>query len=116
VRLVVGGDGKCNGSKGIWESGDYCGLSRDGGGNGGVGAEANSAMRAFIDAVIAIMSSSIITYTFVYTDSEPWRFQWVSDDELEAPDATPQSPGQTPLSLDDVLGPKHPPSLDYVPE
>nr|GEW23263.1 hypothetical protein [Tanacetum cinerariifolium] len=61
-----------------------------------------------------IMSSSTITYTFVYTDSEPWRFQWVSDAELDAPDATPQSPGQTPPSLDDVLGPKHPPSLDYV--
>ncbi|GKG44379.1 hypothetical protein Tco_0485817, partial [Tanacetum coccineum] len=40
------------------------------------------------------MSSSIVTYTFVYTDSEPWRFQWVSDDELEAPEVAPQSPGQ----------------------
>ncbi|GKA51704.1 hypothetical protein Tco_0744900 [Tanacetum coccineum] len=37
------------------------------------------------------MSSSTVTYTSVYTDSEPWRFQWVSDDELEAPDAAPLS-------------------------
>ncbi|GKC86378.1 hypothetical protein Tco_1142095, partial [Tanacetum coccineum] len=40
---------------------------------------------------------------------------WVSDDELEAPDAAPQSPGQAPPSLDYMLGPEHPPSLDYVP-
>ncbi|GKD86700.1 hypothetical protein Tco_1357854 [Tanacetum coccineum] len=31
-------------------------------------------------------SSSTVTYTSVYTDSEPWRFYWVSDDELEAPE------------------------------
>ncbi|GJS66929.1 zinc finger, CCHC-type containing protein [Tanacetum coccineum] len=30
--------------------------------------------------------SSVVTYTSVYSDSEPWRFQWVSDDELEAPE------------------------------
>ncbi|GJY44593.1 hypothetical protein Tco_0432806 [Tanacetum coccineum] len=56
------------------------------------------------------MSSSTVTYTSVYTDSEPWRFQWVSDDELEAP----QSPGQAPPSLDYVPTPDHPPSPDYV--
>ncbi|GJU81454.1 putative ribonuclease H-like domain-containing protein [Tanacetum coccineum] len=39
-------------------------------------------------------SSSTVTYTSVYTDSEPWRFQWVSDDELEAPDAAPRSTRQ----------------------
>ncbi|GJR11292.1 hypothetical protein Tco_0793944 [Tanacetum coccineum] len=60
------------------------------------------------------MSSSTFTYTSVYTDSEPWRFQWVSDDELEAPDATPQSPGQAPPSPDYVSGLEHPPSPDYV--
>ncbi|GKE62683.1 hypothetical protein Tco_1513050 [Tanacetum coccineum] len=58
------------------------------------------------------MSSSTVTYTSVYTNSEPWRFRWVSDDELEAPDAAPQSPGQAPPSPDYV------PALspDYVPE
>ncbi|GJV42415.1 hypothetical protein Tco_1420855 [Tanacetum coccineum] len=43
------------------------------------------------------------------------RFQWVSDDELEAPDATPQSLGQAPPSPDYVSSPEHPPSPDYVP-
>ncbi|GKC53180.1 hypothetical protein Tco_1075925 [Tanacetum coccineum] len=33
-----------------------------------------------------IMSSLTVTYTSVYSDFEPWRFQWVSDDELEAPE------------------------------
>ncbi|GJW94253.1 hypothetical protein Tco_0173925 [Tanacetum coccineum] len=40
---------------------------------------------------------------------------WVFDDELEVPNATPQSPGQAPPSPDYVLGPEHPPSPDYVP-
>ncbi|GKD08683.1 hypothetical protein Tco_1188368 [Tanacetum coccineum] len=66
------------------------------------------------------MSSSTITYTSVYTDSEPWRFQWVSDEEPEAPEeARPSSdyvPGpEHPPSLDYVPGPEHPPSPDYVP-
>nr|GFA65773.1 hypothetical protein [Tanacetum cinerariifolium] len=38
----------------------------------------------------------------------------VSEDELVAPDAAPQSPGQAPPSPDYVLGPKHPPSPGYV--
>ncbi|GKB35004.1 hypothetical protein Tco_0879946 [Tanacetum coccineum] len=37
-----------------------------------------------------------------------------SNDELEAPDATPQSPRQAPPSPDYVHGPEHPPSPDYV--
>nr|GEZ38023.1 hypothetical protein [Tanacetum cinerariifolium] len=37
----------------------------------------------------------------------------VSEDELVAPDAAPQSPGQAPPSPDYVLGPKHPPSPGY---
>ncbi|GJV46317.1 hypothetical protein Tco_1430853 [Tanacetum coccineum] len=57
----------------------------------------------------------IVTYTSVYTDSEPWRFQWVFDDELEAPDAAPWSLRQAPPSPDYVPGPKHPPSSDYMP-
>ncbi|GJT45589.1 hypothetical protein Tco_0954304 [Tanacetum coccineum] len=44
------------------------------------------------------MSSSTVTYTSVYFDSEPWRFQWY------------------PPSPDYVPGPEHPPSPDYVPE
>ncbi|GKE03711.1 hypothetical protein Tco_1395729 [Tanacetum coccineum] len=41
-------------------------------------------------------SSSTVTYTYVYYDSQPWRFQWVFDDELEPllDDASP-----TALSL-----------------
>ncbi|GJZ41427.1 hypothetical protein Tco_0588313, partial [Tanacetum coccineum] len=38
----------------------------------------------------------------------------VSDDELEAPDAALQSPGQAPPSLDYVPGPEHPPLPTYV--
>ncbi|GJZ52762.1 hypothetical protein Tco_0607647 [Tanacetum coccineum] len=60
-------------------------------------------------------SSSTVTYTSVYSDSESWRFQWVSDDEMEVPNATLQSPRQAPPSPDYVPGPKHPPSQDYVP-
>nr|GEV57048.1 putative reverse transcriptase domain-containing protein [Tanacetum cinerariifolium] len=56
-------------------------------------------------------SSSIVTYTFVYTDFKTWRFQWVSDEELEAP----QSPGQALPSLDYVPGLEHPFLPDYVP-
>ncbi|GJT17528.1 hypothetical protein Tco_0876234 [Tanacetum coccineum] len=61
------------------------------------------------------MSSSIVTYTFVYSDSEPWRFQWVSDVEPEAPEEAPQSLEQAPPSPNYVPGPEHPPSPDYVP-
>ncbi|GKE41698.1 hypothetical protein Tco_1468982 [Tanacetum coccineum] len=57
------------------------------------------------------MSSSIVTYTSVYSDSEPWRFQWVSDIEPQSPKAAPQAPP----SPDYVPGPKNPPSPDYIP-
>ncbi|GJT16384.1 hypothetical protein Tco_0875090 [Tanacetum coccineum] len=60
---------------------------------------------------VVISSSSTVTYTSVYTDSDPWRFQWVSDDKLEAP----QSPRQAPPSPDYVPGPEHPSLPDYVP-
>ncbi|GKC49389.1 hypothetical protein Tco_1072134 [Tanacetum coccineum] len=53
------------------------------------------------------MSSSIVTYTSVYTDSEPWRFYWVSNEE-------PQAPAKAPPSPDYMPGPEHPPYLDYV--
>ncbi|GJW24468.1 hypothetical protein Tco_0038279 [Tanacetum coccineum] len=61
------------------------------------------------------MSSSTVTYTSVYSDSELWRFQWVSDDEPEAPEEALRFPEQAPPSPDYVPGPKHPPSPDYVP-
>ncbi|GJV17951.1 hypothetical protein Tco_1363274 [Tanacetum coccineum] len=53
-------------------------------------------------------SSSTITYTSVYSDSEPWRFQWVSDDKTEATAEAPPSPDYVP-------GHEHLPSPDYVP-
>ncbi|GKC28850.1 hypothetical protein Tco_1036144 [Tanacetum coccineum] len=55
-----------------------------------------------------------VTYTSVYSDSEPWRFQWVSDDELEAPEEASQYPGHASPSLDYMPGLEHPPSPDYV--
>ncbi|GKE30958.1 hypothetical protein Tco_1450280 [Tanacetum coccineum] len=59
--------------------------------------------------------SQTVTYTSVYFDSEPWRFQWVSDDEPQSPEAAPQLPEQAPPSPDYVPGPEHPPSPNYVP-
>ncbi|GKD33135.1 hypothetical protein Tco_1248644 [Tanacetum coccineum] len=59
------------------------------------------------------MSSSTVSYTSVYSDSEPWRFQWVFDDELEALDYMPGP--EHPPSPEYVPGPEHPHSLDYVP-
>ncbi|GJT32277.1 hypothetical protein Tco_0922696 [Tanacetum coccineum] len=61
------------------------------------------------------MSSSIVTYTSVYSDSEPWRFKWVSNEELEAPEEAPQPLEQAPPSPDYVPGPKHPSSPDCMP-
>ncbi|GJX76062.1 hypothetical protein Tco_0322873 [Tanacetum coccineum] len=61
------------------------------------------------------MSSLTVTYTSVYSDSEPWRFQWVSDDELEAPEEALQFLKHAPPSPNYVPGPEHPPSPDYVP-
>nr|GEW84849.1 reverse transcriptase domain-containing protein [Tanacetum cinerariifolium]GEW86654.1 reverse transcriptase domain-containing protein [Tanacetum cinerariifolium] len=37
-------------------------------------------------------ASSTVTYTLVYSDYEPWRFQWVSYVEPEALEDTPQFP------------------------
>ncbi|GKB03580.1 hypothetical protein Tco_0831723 [Tanacetum coccineum] len=53
-------------------------------------------------------SSSTVTYTSVYTDSEPWIFQWVSNEE-------PEVPAEAPPSIDYVPEPEHPPSPNYVP-
>ncbi|GJU84903.1 hypothetical protein Tco_1292449 [Tanacetum coccineum] len=69
-------------------------------------------------------SSSTVTYTSVYTDSEPGRVFWGADEELSdggSPrvivygyDGLPMQP-VAPPSLDYVPGPEHPPSPDYVP-
>ncbi|GJU96450.1 hypothetical protein Tco_1321206 [Tanacetum coccineum] len=61
------------------------------------------------------MSSLTVTYTSVYSDSEQWRFQWVYDKELEAPEEAPQFPRHAPPSPDYVPGPEHPSSPDFVP-
>ncbi|GKC60085.1 hypothetical protein Tco_1087683 [Tanacetum coccineum] len=66
-------------------------------------------------------SSSTLTYTSVYTDFEPWRFQWVSDEEPKVPEEAPPSPDyvsgpEHPPSPDYLPGPEHPPSPVYVPE
>ncbi|GKC67299.1 hypothetical protein Tco_1099897, partial [Tanacetum coccineum] len=70
-------------------------------------------------------SSSIVTYTSVYTDSEPGRVFWGADEEL-SDGGSPRVivygydglPMQTvaPPSLDYVPRPEHPPSPDYVPD
>ncbi|GJT15765.1 hypothetical protein Tco_0874471 [Tanacetum coccineum] len=69
-------------------------------------------------------ASSAVTYTSVYTDSEPGRIFWRADEELSdggSPrvivygyDGLPMQPVALP-SPDYVPGPEHPPSPDYVP-
>ncbi|GKE47882.1 hypothetical protein Tco_1479140, partial [Tanacetum coccineum] len=69
-------------------------------------------------------ASSAVTYTSVYTDSEPGRVFWGADEELSdggSPrviiygyDGLPMQP-VAPPSPDYMPGPKHPPSPDYVP-
>ncbi|GKB85236.1 putative reverse transcriptase domain-containing protein [Tanacetum coccineum] len=69
-------------------------------------------------------SSSTVTYTSVYTDSEPGRVFWGADEELSNGDSPrvivygynrlPMQP-VAPPSLDYVPRPEHPPSPDYVP-
>ncbi|GJY55343.1 hypothetical protein Tco_0454458 [Tanacetum coccineum] len=69
-------------------------------------------------------SASIVTYTSVYTDSEPGRVFWEADEELSdggSPrvivygyDGLPMHL-VAPPSLDYVPGPKHPSSPDYLP-
>ncbi|GJY16938.1 putative reverse transcriptase domain-containing protein [Tanacetum coccineum] len=78
-----------------------------------------------------ISSSSTVTYTSVYTDSELGRVFWGADEEclMEVPvtlhesaslygDYTTELPMQpvAPPSLNYVPGPEHPPSPDYVPD
>ncbi|GKB68664.1 hypothetical protein Tco_0930076, partial [Tanacetum coccineum] len=69
-------------------------------------------------------ASSAVTYTSVYTDSEPGRVFWGSDEELSdegSPrvivygyNGLPMQP-VAPPSPEYVPGPEHPPSPDYIP-
>ncbi|GJV53827.1 putative reverse transcriptase domain-containing protein [Tanacetum coccineum] len=69
-------------------------------------------------------ASSTVTYTSVYTDSEPGRVFWGDDEEISdegSPrviiyryDGLPMQP-VAPPSPDYVPGPEHPPSPDNVP-
>nr|GEU57195.1 retrotransposon protein, putative, Ty3-gypsy subclass [Tanacetum cinerariifolium] len=66
-------------------------------------------------------ASSAVTYTYVYTDSEPWRYYREDSVEIGPPRVIvygyDRLPIQTvaPPSLDYILGPEHPSSPDYVP-
>ncbi|GJS47643.1 hypothetical protein Tco_0597764 [Tanacetum coccineum] len=60
-------------------------------------------------------SSSTVTYTSVYTDSEPWRVFWGADEEL----FDGGSPRVIVYGYDGLLKQSHPPSpveVPYVPE
>ncbi|GJR03482.1 putative reverse transcriptase domain-containing protein [Tanacetum coccineum] len=69
-------------------------------------------------------ASSAVTYTSVYTDSEPGRVFWGADEEISdggvprvivyGYDGLPMQPVDPP-SPDYVPGPEHPSSPDYVP-
>ncbi|GJT06677.1 hypothetical protein Tco_0841139 [Tanacetum coccineum] len=69
-------------------------------------------------------ASSAVTYTSVYTDSEPGRVFWGADEEISdggvprvivyGYDGLPMQPVDPP-SPDYVPGPEHPASPDYVP-
>ncbi|GJS43743.1 hypothetical protein Tco_0568786 [Tanacetum coccineum] len=69
-------------------------------------------------------ASSAVTYTSVYTDSEPGRVFWGADEEIPdggvprvivyGYDGLPMQPVDPP-SPDYVPGPEHPSSPDYVP-
>ncbi|GJU25750.1 putative reverse transcriptase domain-containing protein [Tanacetum coccineum] len=76
--------------------------------------------------MVQVMSSasSAVTYTSVYTDSEPGRVFWGTDEEISdggvprvivlGYDGLPMQPVDPP-SPDYVPGPEHPASPDYVP-
>nr|GEZ96672.1 hypothetical protein [Tanacetum cinerariifolium] len=69
-------------------------------------------------------ASSVVTYTSVYTDSEPGRVFWGADEEqsdggsprviVYGYDGLPMQP-VAPPSLDYVPGPEHPPSPNFIP-
>nr|GFC45733.1 hypothetical protein [Tanacetum cinerariifolium] len=56
-------------------------------------------------------ASSAVTYTFVYTDSEPWRVFWGADEEL----SDGGSPRVIVYGYDGLpMQPVAPPSLNYI--
>nr|GEY60660.1 putative reverse transcriptase domain-containing protein [Tanacetum cinerariifolium] len=64
-------------------------------------------------------ASSTVTYTSIYTDSEPWRYYREDSAETGPPrvivygyDRLPKQP-VAPPSLDYIPGPEYPPSPDY---
>nr|GFD04306.1 hypothetical protein [Tanacetum cinerariifolium] len=66
-------------------------------------------------------ASSAVTYTSVYTNSEPWRYYGEESAKARSLgvivyryDGLPMQP-IAPPSPDYVPGPEHPPSPDYVP-
>nr|GFB97155.1 hypothetical protein [Tanacetum cinerariifolium] len=66
-------------------------------------------------------ASFVVTYTSVYTNSEPWRYYREDSAEVVSPrvivyryDGLFIQPVALP-SPNYMPGPKHPPSLDYVP-
>ncbi|GJY19518.1 hypothetical protein Tco_0391009 [Tanacetum coccineum] len=77
-----------------------------------------------LDALLMSSASSAVTYTSVYTDSEPGRVFWGADEEIsdgDVPrvivygyDGLPMQPVDPP-SPDYVPRPEHPASPDYVP-
>ncbi|GJS10927.1 hypothetical protein Tco_0367723 [Tanacetum coccineum] len=81
---------------------------------------------SFRDSVIS-SASSAVTYTSVYTDSEPGRVFWGADEELSdrgSHESSCRIHGLTyapvaPPSRTTCHGPEHPPSpvkVPYVPE
>ncbi|GKA55147.1 reverse transcriptase domain-containing protein [Tanacetum coccineum] len=60
-------------------------------------------------------SMPLLLFKHRYLATVGYGFQWVSDDELEAPKEAPQSPEQAPPLSDYVPSPEHLPSPDYVP-
>ncbi|GKB80782.1 putative reverse transcriptase domain-containing protein, partial [Tanacetum coccineum] len=81
-------------------------------------------MQKFKFLKVMSFASSAVTYTSVYTDSEPGRVFWGADEEISdggvprvivyGYDRLPMKPVDPP-SPDYVPGPEHPPSPDYVP-
>nr|GEZ80920.1 hypothetical protein [Tanacetum cinerariifolium] len=66
-------------------------------------------------------ASSAVTYTSLYTDSEPWRYYGKESAKIGPPkvivyryDGLPIQP-VAPSSPDYMPGPEHPPSPNYVP-
>ncbi|GJT31809.1 hypothetical protein Tco_0922228 [Tanacetum coccineum] len=88
------------------------------------GGDYNTPCFRVIERYSVMSSSSTVTYTSVYTDSEPRRVFWGADEELSdggSPrvivyryDGLPMQP-VAPPSPDYVPGPEHPLSPIYVP-